>query len=169
MIHPEVLRENGFTVNKCLQNPGEFVVTKCGAYHAGFNMGYNCAEAVNFALKNWVKFGRKAGYCKCHKDSVKIDMDFYEENVKKSEANIELNIECIEKGGDKLIGKKTKRARSSKENNSSGKRTMLGKQAKISKNKIEKKTKENDHIDNWLCCDFCNKWRKIQQGKIIMP
>lgn len=29
--------------------PGEFMVLNAAAYHAGFNMGYNCAEAINFA------------------------------------------------------------------------------------------------------------------------
>ena len=30
------------------------------AYHAGFNLGYNCAESTNFALTSWINFGRKA-------------------------------------------------------------------------------------------------------------
>lgn len=33
------------------QNVGEFMVLNAGAYHCGFNQGFNCAEAVNFATQ----------------------------------------------------------------------------------------------------------------------
>ena len=36
------------------QNPGEFVVTFPQAYHGGFSLGFNCGEAVNFALPEWI-------------------------------------------------------------------------------------------------------------------
>jgi hypothetical protein len=87
LINPLLVKEKGITVHKCVQYPGEFVITFCGSYHAGFNMGYNCAEAVNFALKKWIDIGKKAGICKCHSDAVKIDMKTFLSNVEKSRSS----------------------------------------------------------------------------------
>ena len=38
------------------QHAGEFMVTFPRSYHAGFNQGYNFAEAVNFCTADWVRF-----------------------------------------------------------------------------------------------------------------
>ena len=46
----------GVPVCRTDQHAGEFVVTFPRAYHAGFNQGYNFAEAVNFAPADWVSF-----------------------------------------------------------------------------------------------------------------
>ena len=51
--------------NTLVQHAGEFVITFPRGYHAGFNLGFNCAESVNFALDSWIELGRKAQACNC--------------------------------------------------------------------------------------------------------
>ena len=41
------------------------MITFPRGYHAGFNLGLNCAESVNFALESWIELGRKAKACNC--------------------------------------------------------------------------------------------------------
>ncbi len=47
---------------------------------------FNCAEAVNFALNRWIEIGRKAKPCKCTRDSVKIDLNYFCENLKENKS-----------------------------------------------------------------------------------
>ncbi|KAL3151951.1 hypothetical protein ABBQ32_001076 [Trebouxia sp. C0010 RCD-2024] len=50
-----------------------------GAYHVGFNTGFNCAESTNFATRSWIEHGAAAHYCKCSnaQDSVYLDMAMF--------------------------------------------------------------------------------------------
>ncbi|KAL4603864.1 hypothetical protein ACB092_10G153600 [Castanea dentata] len=57
MLNPSVLQENGVPVYSILQEPGNFVITFPRSYHGGFNLGLNCAEAVNFAPADWLPHG----------------------------------------------------------------------------------------------------------------
>ncbi|GAV90459.1 JmjC domain-containing protein/JmjN domain-containing protein/zf-C5HC2 domain-containing protein, partial [Cephalotus follicularis] len=61
MFAPNILLQSNVPVCKAVQNPGEFVITFPRAYHAGFNNGFGCGEAVNFAVGNWFPFGAAAG------------------------------------------------------------------------------------------------------------
>eukprot|EP00656_Telonema_subtile_P047700 TRINITY_DN5504_c0_g2_i8.p1 TRINITY_DN5504_c0_g2~~TRINITY_DN5504_c0_g2_i8.p1 ORF type:complete len:865 (+),score=66.13 TRINITY_DN5504_c0_g2_i8:239-2833(+) len=56
MINPSVLINHGVEVYRGVQQPGSFIVTFPKAYHGGFSTGFNCAEAVNFALPEWLPF-----------------------------------------------------------------------------------------------------------------
>ncbi|KAF7981714.1 hypothetical protein HWV62_32301 [Athelia sp. TMB] len=58
LMNPQRLTDAGVRVYGCNQRAGEFVVTFPKAYHAGFNHGFNFNEAVNFALPEWLSYGR---------------------------------------------------------------------------------------------------------------
>ncbi|EJT98514.1 JmjC-domain-containing protein [Dacryopinax primogenitus] len=75
LVSPTILANNSCRPNVLVQHQGEFVITFPQGYHAGFNLGFNCAESTNFALDGWEEVVRKAGWCKCEKDSVKLDID----------------------------------------------------------------------------------------------
>ena len=51
-------------------------------YHSGYNLGYNCAESVNFATDSWLNFGRNAKKCECVGDSVFVDVDEIERKLR---------------------------------------------------------------------------------------
>ncbi|CAA0843258.1 Transcription factor jumonji (jmj) family protein / zinc finger (C5HC2 type) family protein [Striga hermonthica] len=60
LFPPNVLLEHNVPIYKAVQKPGEYVVTFPRAYHAGFSHGFNCGEAVNFALGDWFPLGSVA-------------------------------------------------------------------------------------------------------------
>jgi hypothetical protein len=74
ILSPSFLRKNYIPVSSVLQKKEEFIVTFPYSYHLGYNLGYNCAEATNFAIKRWTSIGRRAKFCKCIPDSVRIDI-----------------------------------------------------------------------------------------------
>lgn len=74
LASPNLLAKSSVKPNVLVQHAGEFVVTFPRGYHAGFNLGLNCAESTNFALDSWVELGLKAAFCGCVADSVRIDV-----------------------------------------------------------------------------------------------
>eukprot|EP00898_Chlorokybus_atmophyticus_P004585 jgi/Chlat1/5127/Chrsp33S05029 len=77
IVSPTLLHQNNIPFIKLVQEPGQFIINFPGAYHAGFNHGYNCAESTNFATKRWVQHGAVAKICNCRADSVRIDMSLF--------------------------------------------------------------------------------------------
>ncbi|XP_006834006.1 PREDICTED: lysine-specific demethylase 4D-like [Chrysochloris asiatica] len=77
LISPSVLRENGIPFSRITQEAGEFMVTFPYGYHAGFNHGFNCAEAINFATPRWVDYGKLASQCSCGEARVMFSMDAF--------------------------------------------------------------------------------------------
>ncbi|KAK0447453.1 JmjC domain, hydroxylase-domain-containing protein [Desarmillaria tabescens] len=70
-----LLAQSSCRPNHCVQHAGEIIITYPLGYHAGFNLGLNCAESVNFALDSWISKGIKAKACECIPDSVRIDVE----------------------------------------------------------------------------------------------
>jgi len=87
LISPNILKNAGISIRKMVQNPGEFMVIFPHGYHSGFNFGLNCAEAVNFALPGWVNIGKRATRCLCQPDSVSIDWEVFEKNIKRKRSD----------------------------------------------------------------------------------
>jgi hypothetical protein len=79
MISPSLLKSHNIKYEKAIQYPGEFIVLNTSAYHSGFNLGFNCAEAVNFALPQWLEIGRDCSQCECGAlaDGVSLDMSIF--------------------------------------------------------------------------------------------
>jgi len=75
LASPSALENKGIKVNRLVHHEGEFVITFPFGYHSGYNLGYNCAESVNFATEYWLDIGRKARKCNCAEDSVTINVD----------------------------------------------------------------------------------------------
>lgn len=53
-----ILKAEGIPVYRCVQYPREFVLVFSGAYHSGFDCGFNCSEAVSFAPLEWLIHGQ---------------------------------------------------------------------------------------------------------------
>lgn len=49
MIPPSVLRKNNIRFSRVIQRKNEYVVVFPGAYHSGFNCGFNLSESINFS------------------------------------------------------------------------------------------------------------------------
>ena len=84
-INPYFIKElrPNLDIRKTVQNEGEFIVTMNSGYHMGFNCGFNIAESVNFATPDWLPDFPKFKNCKCQKNTVFIEPEFFAENLEK--------------------------------------------------------------------------------------
>ncbi|KAL6781830.1 hypothetical protein ACKKBF_B09595 [Auxenochlorella protothecoides x Auxenochlorella symbiontica] len=89
MISPRLLRAAGVPFVQARQEPGEFIVLNAAAYHSGFNLGFNIAEAVNFALPEWLPVGRAALNCECSamSDGVCLDMGIFFSDLRREDSS----------------------------------------------------------------------------------
>ncbi|KAM7258501.1 hypothetical protein ACFE04_014242 [Oxalis oulophora] len=72
LFPPNILLEHDVPVYKAVHKPGEFIVTFPRAYHAGFSHGFNCGEAVNFAIGDWFPLGAVASLRYAHLNRVPL-------------------------------------------------------------------------------------------------
>lgn len=63
LLPPEILVTAGIEFTKVIQYPGEIVFTLYGAYHWGFNAGFNVCEATNLASPMYQEIHSKAVNC----------------------------------------------------------------------------------------------------------
>ena len=77
IVTREFLQLNKINYKVLQQYAGEFIVTFPCAFHQGFNLGINFAEATNFATAHWLKFGQEAVQCSCGRIEPVFDMDIF--------------------------------------------------------------------------------------------
>jgi len=70
LLNPEVLHAAGIPTSRVIQRPGDMIITSPGAFHFGYNTGWNIAEASNFASDSWWTGGHfhdalAVGQCAC--------------------------------------------------------------------------------------------------------
>ncbi|XP_051055514.1 lysine-specific demethylase 4D-like [Phodopus roborovskii] len=94
LISPTVLKENGIPFGRMTQEAGEFMVTFPYGYHAGFNHGFNCAEAINFATPRWIDYGKVATQCSCGEARVSFSMDAFVRILQPEQSKL-----CKQEGG----------------------------------------------------------------------
>ncbi|KAH9814628.1 hypothetical protein DFH28DRAFT_970627 [Melampsora americana] len=108
LASPSILNQCGIQLNKVVHLPGEIILTYPYGYHSGFNLGYNCAESVNFANEQWIEKGRVAKSCKCIDDAVTINVDAW---LREHDELVQRNLETDRKNLEKIERVEQKRKR----------------------------------------------------------
>lgn len=93
LINPYYIKKIDPTIKivKIKQEVGDFVITLPGAYHCGFNWGFNIAEAVNFATSRWLTIFPRCSRCKCSPDNVRISPKLFYSNLIKNDSKLKTN------------------------------------------------------------------------------
>lgn len=63
ILHPQLLVKEGIEFTRVIQYPGEMVFTLYGAYHWGFNSGFNVCESSNLASPMYKEIHQRALNC----------------------------------------------------------------------------------------------------------
>lgn len=144
-LSPRILKENNIPIYKLTHSAGEYVITFPQAYHAGFNNGFNIAESVNFALPNWLAFGRLAvdNYTESGRSSAfSHDQLVYNAALETKELPFEIN-EIIKIDFDSLLKKEKKLREIVNENGIKKENVLMVETAREKSNRKSKPQKEN--------------------------
>ena len=73
------------------------------SYHCGFNLGYNIAEAVNYATVDWIPFGKKSVNCDCKRKKTMFTLSmepfiFHQKKIDELSHEYEKKIEMLKEG-----------------------------------------------------------------------
>jgi [histone H3]-trimethyl-L-lysine9/36 demethylase len=128
LISPMIMKKAGIPFTSTVQYPGDVIVTFPGSYHSGFNTGFNIAEATNFAVPEWIPYGKKAKVCLCRPDSVRMDMNKFENLLLRYESEVIQNKRFLWK--DWVLRTKKKRQQEEMSNAAYGSATKLQKTEK---------------------------------------
>ncbi|MED6111271.1 hypothetical protein PIB30_050977 [Stylosanthes scabra] len=102
-----ILKAEGIPVYRCVQYPREFVLIFPGAYHSGFDCGFNCSQSVNCAPLEWLLHGLDVVeiYCEKRKKTL-ISYDKLLLEAAKEAVRVKWEIDlCMKDKPDKLTCK----------------------------------------------------------------
>ena len=186
MMEPSLLLKANIPLTRTVQRAGEFIINFPGAYHSGFNNGYNCAESCNFATEYWIPFGVKAKPCSCAggKDSVRINIGsiIKKIGVDKVKVKGEQWVQCdkCSKWRDlppylmHLVRDEDGELSAFSCNMIEGVTCSTKESAAATANdgeawEIDGKVQIglNADLEQWVMCEQCSKWRRLPPGHAI--
>lgn len=134
-----------------------------GAYHSGFNFGFNIAQAINYATTDWLRQVVDARSCECSRHSVKASVyQIYKNLLTNPDYNKTRQFLAFQK----FIYLKAEQDDSDEELEEAKQGVSLEfskkiKKAKNAPRKVVFKNEEYD-ISNWAQCGKCKLWRIVR-------
>jgi len=186
MMEPSLLLKANVPLTRTVQRAGEFIINFPGAYHSGFNNGYNCAESCNFATEYWIPFGVQAKPCSCAggKDSVRINIAsiIKKIGVDKVKVKGEQWVQCDQCSKWRLLPPYLMHlVRDDDDQLSAFSCNMIEGITCSTKESAAATAEEgeaweidgkvqiglNPDLEQWVMCEQCSKWRRLPPGHAI--
>ena len=180
LISPKLLKKAGISFTTAVQYPGDAMITFPGSYHFGFNTGYNIAEATNFAVPEWVPYGKLANVCLCRPDSVRIDMNRFQRLLIQYEKEVKQRKRLPWRDWARRIAKKKEKEEEDEDSNSQEDGEKLKKtgfwveitqlaSAKSTKNKksSRKRPKKSDSVEIWHLAKVGSRKSLCQLARVL--